>query len=378
MKTVLMLATTAAMIEQFNKNNILILEEMGYEVHVAGNFLVGNPISDKRLEEFKLWIEEHHGKWFHIPATRKPTDLKNNIAAYKNVLQLIREYHYDFIHCHTPIGSVIGRLAAHKTHTRIIYTAHGFHFFKGAPLINWIFYYPVERFLSRWTDMLILINKEDYNRAKKSFHAKRTECIPGVGVDVEKIFQVKVDREEKRRSIGVPEDAFLIISVGEVNKNKNHAVIVRAIAQLKQDNIHYVICGQGGEKDNLIQLSKELGIQERVHLLGFRNDVIELLKSSDLFAFPSKREGLGLAAIEAMAVGLPLITSGIHGIKDYSIDTVTGYKILDDSPVSYAEAIMKIAFEEKKGNKYARINRELSQKYDINTTGKIMKELYLL
>lgn len=376
MKTVLMLATTAAMIEQFNKDNILILEEMGYEVHVAGNFLVGNPISDKRLEAFKVWIEEHHGKWFHIPATRKPTDIKHNVAAYIKVIHLIQEYHYEFIHCHTPIGSVIGRLAAHKTHTKIIYTAHGFHFFKGAPLINWILYYPVERFLSRWTDMLILINKEDFNRAKKSFHAKRTEYIPGVGVDVTKISQVEVDRLGKRKTIGVPEEAFLIISVGEVNKNKNHEVIVRTISRLNQNNIHYIICGQGSAADRVIQLSKKLCVDEQVHLLSFRNDIFELLKCSDLFAFPSKREGLSIALIEAMAAGLPIIASNIRGNVDL-IDEEGGYLVQCDDVNQYVNAIEKIAEDPGKQASMGTHNLESVEKYNIRLIHEIMKNRYL-
>lgn len=371
-----MLATTAAMIEQFNKDNILILEEMGYEVHAVGNFYVGNPISDKRLEEFKLWIESHHGKWFHIPATRKPTDMKHNVAAYIRVIHLIQEYHYEFIHCHTPIGSVIGRLAAHKTHTRIIYTAHGFHFFKGSPLINWILYYPIERFLSRWTDMLILINKEDFNRAKKSFHAKSTEYIPGVGVDVARLSQVEVDKPVKRKTIGVPEEAFLINSVGEVNKNKNHEVIVRAIARLKQKNIHYIICGQGREAYKLIRLSKELRVDEQVHLLNFRNDIFELLKCSDLFVFPSKREGLSVALIEAMAAGLPIVASNIRGNADL-IDENGGYLVKCDDVEQYVDAIEKIVEDSDKQVSMGMYNRDSVEKYSIGFIHEIMKDVYL-
>lgn len=243
MKRMLMLATTAAMIEQFNKNNILILEEMGYEVHVAGNWLEGNPISDERLEAFKEWITEHGGRYFHIPSVRRPSAMKANITAYRKVVELIKEYHYEFIHCHTPIGSVIGRIAAHVTHTKIIYTAHGFHFFKGAPLKNWILYYPVERFLSRWTDILITINQEDYQRAKKNFHAKRTEYIPGVGIDLKKFQMNLYDREKERKELGLHNGDILLLSVGELNENKNHEVVIRTLAKLKRKELHYVIVG---------------------------------------------------------------------------------------------------------------------------------------
>lgn len=375
-KKMLMLATTAAMIEQFNKNNILILEEMGYEVHVAGNFLVGNPISEEKLEEFKVWLEEHHGKWFHITATRKPTDMKNNVFAYKKVVELITEYKYEFIHCHTPIGSVIGRIAAHVTHTKIIYTAHGFHFFKGAPLINWLLYYPVERFLSRWTDVLILINQEDYQRAKNTFHAKRTEYIPGIGIDLEKFKNGNIDCEKLREKLGLKEDDVMLFSVGELNKNKNHEVVIRAVAKLNNSKLHYFIAGQGNLKEYLQNLASELGVDKQVHLLGYRDDVIELLKISDLFLFPSRREGLGIAAIEAMASGLPLITSNRHGINDYSQNDITGYKCSPDDIDGFAEAIAKLIGSPALREKISIHNLNLVKKYSLIQIEEYMKKIY--
>lgn len=379
MKTVLMLATTAAMIEQFNKDNILILEEMGYEVHVVGNFLAGNPISDKRLEEFKIWIEAHHGKWFHISATRKPTDMKHNVAAYIRVIHLIQEYHYEFIHCHTPIGSVIGRLAAHKTHTKIIYTAHGFHFFKGAPLINWILYYPVERFLSRWTDMLILINKEDYNRAKKSFHAKRTEYIPGVGVDVEKYKQTALDsetRKMKREELGVKEDEVLILSVGELIERKNHRVAIEAISKLPSRKIKYAICGKGILEEVYRSRIKELGLENRILLLGFREDIHELCNAADIYLFPSKQEGMSLALMEAMATGLPIIASNIRGNADL-IDEKGGYLVKCNDVEQYVDAIEKIVVDSVKQVSMGMYNRDSAEKYNIRLIHEIMKDRYL-
>lgn len=313
----LMLATTAAMSEQFNKNNILILEEMGYEVHVAGNFEEGNPISSERLEAFKQWLVEHHACWHHIPATRNPFDAKNNGAAYKQVIELIKEHNYDFIHCHTPIGSVIGRAAAHKTKTPVMYTAHGFHFYKGAPLLNWVLYYPVERFFSRWTDVLVLINQEDFARAKKSFHAKRTEYIPGVGIELEKFpGRSKEQMTAKRTELGLNADDVMLLSVGELNANKNHEVVIRALAKLNNPNVHYFIAGQGEFKERLSSVAKELGLQKNVHLLGYRDDVNELLQCADLYVFPSKREGLSVALMEAIASKVPVICSNIRGNTD--------------------------------------------------------------
>ncbi len=340
----LMMATTAAMIEQFNQNNILILEEMGYEVHVLGNFLEGNPISGERLEAFKKWIEAHHGKWFHYTATRKPTDVINNTKAYQYTVRLIEKYHYRFIHCHSPIGSVIARAAAHKTHTMVIYTAHGFHFFKGAPLRNWLCYYPVEYLLSKWTDILILINKEDYNRARKNFHALQTVYIPGVGVDLNK-FGNK-NRARIREKFHIPENAVLLLSVGELNDNKNHEAAIRAVAEIIRERkikkeVYYIIAGQGHRKEKLTELVHALSLTDKIFIPGFCEDISELYAAADIFVFPSHREGLSVALMEAMAGGLVVACGRIRGNTEL-IDENGGVFFEPDDISSIRQALTEL------------------------------------
>lgn len=376
MKKVLMLATTAAMIEQFNKNNILILEEMGYEVHVAGNWLEGNPISDEKLEIFKGWITEHGGKYFHIPAVRRPSAMKANVAAYRKVVELIKEYDYEFIHCHTPIGSVIGRIAAHTMHTKIIYTAHGFHFFKGAPLINWLLYYPVERFFSRWTDILITINQEDYNRAKKSFHAKKTEYIPGVGVDTKKFACCQVNKSEKCNEIGIPDNKFVLLSVGELQSRKNQKLVIEALYRLRNPDIYYLIVGKCELFSVYEELIHKYDLENNVKLLGFRTDIDELCEIADCFVHPSIREGLGIAPLEAMASGLPLISADINGMKDYTKDGVTGCCINPKSVESMCEAIRRMHNDKTFREKCGQNNLEIVKNYTFENSNEVMKKLY--
>lgn len=377
MKKMLMMATTAAMIEQFNKNNILILIDMGYEVHVAGNFEKGNPISEKRLDEFKVWLKEKKCKWFNIPSTRKPTDY-NNIEAYKKVIELINEYRYEFIHCHTPIGSVIARCAAHKTHTPVIYTAHGFHFYKGAPLKNWLIYYPVEKFLSRWTDLLILINKEDYDRAKL-FRAKEVFFVPGVGIDLNKFNTVKIDKNEKKKQLGIQEDEFMILSVGELIPRKNHEIVIKALSVLNQrkqlDNIKYVICGQGGYKEHLEKLAKDLEVEKYVHFLGYRSDISEICKCSDLFVFMSYQEGLSVALMEAMASGIPIVCSNIRGNNDLIANEVNGL-MPNNTSEDLASAIIKMKENPSFRENMASAALKSIKKYDIENVKIEMQKIY--
>jgi glycosyltransferase involved in cell wall biosynthesis len=324
MKKAMMLTTTAYMSERFNRNNILILEEMGYEVHVVANFDRGNPSTREVLDEFKKWVLEHHGKCFTIAVTKHPTDLKHNRKAYRQILALIRENQYDFIHCHTPVGGVLGRMAGHRTHTKVLYTAHGFHFFDGAPMLNWTVYYPVEKFLSRWTDILITINQEDYQRAKKHFHAKKTVYVPGVGIDLEAFSGDRQKREEKRRELGLKDSDIMLLSVGELSKRKNHEIVIRALEQLKRQgklgNIHYMICGTGGLQQYLEQLVHGLSLDDAVHFLGYRTDIPEICQSADLYIFPSLQEGLPVALMEAIAAKTPVIGSRIRGNTDLIVN----------------------------------------------------------
>lgn len=390
MKKMLMMATTAAMIEQFNKNNILILLDMGYEVHVAGNFEKGNPISQERLEAFKKWLEERKCKWFNIPSTRKPTDY-NNIRAYKQVVSLIKQYNYNFIHCHTPIGSVIARCAAHKTHTPIIYTAHGFHFYKGAPIKNWLIYYPVEKFFSRWTDLLILITKEDYERAK-SFKAGKVVYVPGVGIDLDEFnkeknnkgdcsneareSQVDLSKEHGIRSeFGIPTDAKLLLSVGEVNKNKNHKLGIEALARLKDKNVYYVICGRGNMMDAYKILTQKLGISDRVIFAGYRTDVIKFYNEADVFLFPSLREGLSVAVMEAMAMGVPVICNDIRGNIDLIEDKVSGL-LINNQIDELVKAIQELISNDELRDKIICEGRKKVKHFGIKNVSNMMRKVY--
>ncbi len=375
-----MLATTAAMIEQFNKNNILILEEMGFEIHVIGNWVEGNPISDEKLEEFKEWLSIHNGKWFHMWSTRKPLDLINNLQAYQQVVELIQKEKYVFIHCHTPIGSVIGRLAAHKTNLKVIYTAHGFHFYKGSPIKNWILYFPIELFLSRWTDILITINNEDYKIALKRFYAKKTIKIPGVGVDTNFFSTCYVDRKRKRDELGIPENAFVLLSVGELSENKNQIVIIDALKKIKSEgkiiNIVYLSVGKGYMEARLRKRILRYGLENCVKLMGYRSDVAELCKIADCFVHLSIREGLGIAPLEAMAAGLPLISSNANGMRDYTRNGITGLCINPHDVNGLVEAITYIHNNSDFMYFCATNNQLIVKDYDIKNTNSIMAEIY--
>lgn len=378
MKRALMIASVASMIDQFNMDNLKILINLGYKVDVACNFKYGSSTSQERVMKLKKKLNDIGVNTYHVSVPRSPFSFKELFYSYKRINELLRKNQYSIVHCHSPIGGAITRLAAKKyrkkSGLKVIYTAHGFHFYSSAPAINWLLYYPVERFLARYTDILITINREDYNRAKK--FKTEVKYIPGVGVDTNNFQTISVNRLSKMEELGIPKDAYVILSVGEVNKNKNHEVIIRSLANINNSNMHYIICGKGALDNFLKNLAKSLGILSQVHLLGYREDVHEIYKIADLFAFPSYREGLGLSAIEAMASGLPLVTSNVHGIKDYSINGETSLSCKPDDVDCFTKAIKKFSSDKQFSEMISNRNLVLSKKFDSNLVNNKMKEIY--
>jgi glycosyltransferase involved in cell wall biosynthesis len=285
---------------------------------------------------------------------------------------------YDIVHCHTPNAAMITRLVCRKfrkkTGLRVFYTAHGFHFYKGAPKLNWIVYYPVEKFCSGFTDKLITINKEDYELAKNKFRAKEVHYVPGVGIDLFKFQSVQTDRVVKRREIGVPENAFLLISIGELIPRKNHRVIMQALKQINNSNVHYIIGGNGLLEQELKRYAMELGIADQVHFLGFRTDVAELYKVSDVFCFPSIHEGLPVALMEAMAFGLPVCCSNIRGNNDLIVEKEGGF-LFNPSSIDSAVSALKSLLEEDK-NKLGKFNQNYVKQFDNEIVLNMLHKIY--
>ena len=336
-KKFLMIATVASMIGQFNMENINILLGMGFEVHVACNFYDQSVWSADRIKIFKRQLESLGIKEIQIGFSRNPYNISKIIAAYLEVRKLIKDQKYEALHCHTPVAALVARLAALNTNTRVIYTVHGFHFYKGAPLKNWMVYYPVEKICSYMTYILITINKEDYKLAKKNMRAKRVVYIPGVGIDLKKFeFDIENEAEKKksfRTRLGCKENELMLISVGELSERKNHKIVIQALCSLKNLSFKYYIVGQGSLENYLKKMIETKGLSERVILLGFRNDVDALLHAADIFVFPSLQEGLPMALMEAMACGLPVVCSKIRGNVDLIDDEQYLFDPIDEKSV---------------------------------------------
>lgn len=262
-----------------------------------------------------------NGHIYSMPWVRFPFS-KNNIKAVREIHKLVSNGQYDIVHCHTPIAAICTRIACkslRKKGVKVIYTAHGFHFFKGAPLKNWLLFYPIEKYCARFTDVLITINVEDYQLAKKRMKAKRVVYVPGVGIDLQKFSGQSLTEDEKqvkRSMLGIQGTEKMFLSVGELSRRKNHEIVIRALSQVRDRNWKYYIAGSGMLQMYLEELIRDLGLQENIFLLGQREDISELCECADLFIFPSLQEGLPVALMEAIASRTPIICSNIRGNVD--------------------------------------------------------------
>ena len=373
-KKVLFVATVVKThMMQFHIPYLKLFQEMGWETAVASKNDYENP-DDCQIP--------YCDTYYNIPFERLPWKPKN-IQSYKMLKKIIDEGNYDLIHCHTPVGAMIARLAAlaaRKKGTKVIYTAHGFHFFKGAPLMNWLLFYPAEWLLAPVTDVLITINKEDHARALKQLHAKRIEYVPGVGIHTEKFREQNVDRLEKRSSLGYGSDDFLALTVAEMTPNKNHITILKALALLKDreefQHIHYLICGRGEMWASLEESAKELGISDHVNFLGYRTDAPELYKASDLFLFVTFREGLSVALMEAMSSGMPIVAAKIRGNTDLIDDGVSGV-FSENSPEAVAEHILAMYRDPQRREQLGKAAAEKALLFDDKNVLNQVKEIYL-
>lgn len=363
---VLFVTTISNTVNSFLIPHIKLLVDQGHQVDVAFKlaYAVKPEITDMGCRVFPLDFQ------------RSPLAI-GNYFAYKNLKKLMLKEKYDLVHTHTPVASAVVRLVCRNMKSvTVFYTTHGFHFFKGAPLQNWLLYYPVEKWLSRYTDALITINREDYERAKKFFKPGRIEYVPGVGFDGDQFREAGTDIPAKRIELGLPEGAFAVLSVGELNHNKNHETVIRALARLNDGGIHYLICGQGPLENHLRNLIRELGLESQVHLLGFRKDIPAICKASDVFVQPSFREGLPVALMEAMAAGLPAVCSDIRGNSDLIENGKGGYLIKPGDVDGFAAALDEIHHDNGLREVFIQNSRNRISSYSMDQVMDRMDHIY--
>lgn len=340
------------------------LIENGYEVIVAC-IRAESFASEDYIK--KIGNELPETKVLSISGSRRPLR-KSNIVGLKQIRNLIYTHKIDIVWCNEPVVGIISRLATSFTFgpTKVVYFAHGLHFFRGGPLKHWCLF-PIEWFASLLTDMIVLINRRDYMLVKKFFPVKSV-YIPGIGFNIHRFREVSINKSYERQKLGISDDDFLMLAVGELNNNKNHILILRAVKKINSQKLKLLICGVGENYHELQEYVRSNKMEDSVHLLGLRNDVDILLNCADVFVHPSLREGLGIAPLEAMASGLPIITSDRHGLRDYSIDGVTGFVINDlKDPSNLVSIILKCMSNQNNLSKIGLNNRQKVEKFGLES-----------
>lgn len=358
MKRILIVCTTDSMIWNFLVPHIKALESKGVYIECA---------CSRTGDYFDNLIFLHSIKMNEIEFERSPYKL-TNIKAYIKLVKLIREKKIDTIFCHEPVGGAMGRLAGHKCGCKVIYMAHGFHFYKGAPKSRKI-YYIIEKFLSRYTDVLITINREDYEASKK-FHARKYFKTNGIGVDTNKFAVNLEEKDYIKKEFGLPNEAIVILSVGELIHRKNHITIIKALSELRSSQLFFMIAGDGEIKSELEMMIKELKLTDNIFLLGYRTDISKLCNSADIFALPSIHEGLSVALMEAMGCGKPIVGSRIRGNVDLIDENKGGFLVDIYDSSDYAEKISILAKDKMLRQKMGRYNIEKVKMFDIESVKK--------
>lgn len=323
---------------------------------------------------------EYDIKINNVHISRNPFGF-SNLKAYKELVELIKREKIDYIHCNTPTGGILGRLAGKKCKVKkVIYQAHGFHFYKGAPKKNWLLYYTVEKLLARYTDALITINQEDYEIAQNKLKLRNNGnvyFVHGVGIDTAQYNRDSVTRLIKRSELGLKDNDVAVISMGDLIDRKNYDVAIRAIAEANNPSLHYFICGKGPKADNLKALAEGLGVAEQVHFLGFRTDIKELLNAVDVFLFTTKQEGLPRSMMEAMAFGLPCIASRIRGNTDMLEGTEGGFLCETMNVSAYAEKLNLLANDKTLRESMGESNLVTIQKFSTETVTDEIRKIYI-
>lgn len=324
------------MMVQFLMPHVVHLSKRGFDIDLACSEV------GARLQEVREALSPYVGRIYKLSLKRTPLSFKN-AKGYGELKEILAENHYDFIWTNEPVMSVMTRLAAKKARkngTKVVYMAHGFHFYKGAPLLNWALFYPIEKIMAQHADMISTVNLEDFSRAGR-FNVNEVRYIHGIGINTARLSTDGVSKN-LRRELNLPEGTFVILSIGELNRNKNQKTIIKALSALENENIHYVLCGKGAEEQNLKGFAKECGLERNVHFLGYRKDVVDICTQADVYVMPSHREGLPVSSLEAMYCGLPLVTSDIRGLTDVNKAGINGFLCAPDDFKAYADAIKNL------------------------------------
>ena len=373
MRRVLFCASVLRHITAFHVPYLEFFKERGFEVHVAARSDLGGEWGD---------YTDYIDRLFDIHVDRSPFKL-DNVRALRELKYIIARNNYALIHCHTPVAGFLTRLAARtarKNGTKVLYTAHGFHFYKGAPFINWLLFYPVERIASRWTDCLVTINREDYELAlKRGFKARRIVCIPGVGVDLTRFSPADSSTISKRRAeYGYNDDDFLLLYAAEMNRNKHQDLLIRSMVEIarKVPSARLLLAGRGPLREEYQRLASELNVSGYIDFLGYREDMHRIFPMCDVIVASSYREGLPVNIMEAMACAKPIVATRNRGHSELVLPGQNGFLVEPHDPASFAECVLRLYEDPELRAEMGRRSYEFVERFSLSNVYPRMAGLY--
>ena len=359
---------------RFNRANIEALHGLGYQVELAANFENG----DGPEVHNQQYVEECMEKGIithSIPFERH--SLSGSLKCMPQVKQLLKEGQYVIVHAHTETGGLILRLAKSvKGNSLFFYTPHGMSFWKGSSLKSQLIYRPLERWICSGMDMNLGMNQEEVDMLRK-WNSKTAAYVHGIGLNLERFQREGRTRNDVRAEFGVKEEDMLIVSVGELDDNKNHATVIKALSFLESKNYKYVVCGVGPNKGKLNQMVADAGLGDKVILAGYRSDIPDILHAADMFVFPSFHEGLPVSALEAMACGLPLICSKIRGNVDIVKDGENGFLFEPEDYLTLAIGMERLIIEQSLSKKFGDKNKEIVNAFSLNAVKEELGHVYI-
>jgi len=366
---ILYVTTLSNTVNSFLVPHIKLLIEEGHLVDVACK--IEEDISEK--------ISGYGCNIHDIPFSRSPLS-KGNLTASRALKKLLANGQYDIVHTHTPNASMVVRFVCRKfKDIQVIYTAHGFHFFKGAPIKNWLLYYPIEKWLSKHTDYLITINEEDHTTSKRKLKALQNIWIKGVGVNLSVFSPPTIEEKQNlRERLGYKAEDFILIFVAELNYNKNQKLLIEVVSLLKDEipNLKLLLVDTGVLENDYKELANTLEVENEVDFLGYRNDVADLMKIADISCSSSLREGLPVNIMEAMATGLPLVVSNCRGNRDLATDGINGYVVDVNDSQLFANKILKLYKNNELREEFSKKSTEKVLEYSENQVMKELKKFY--